>query len=362
MSILGRYILRELAGPLLFGLLAFTSLFISVDLVQLVRMAVDYGASLTVVVQLIALRLPQVLVYTLPMAVLLAGILTLSRLSANSEIVAMQAGTVSLYRIVAPVIAVGAAATLVSLSFSEWVVPPANYAYRRVLVEDLQGGQLPAVTRNVILREYQGGLLRGFVYASEYDGQARVMRNVTIVELSGGRPVRTTYARRVVWERETWWMEDGVIHIHDQDPGVTVDFREGRRPISVGYRPEQVSTAQKGPEEMTIKELRDHITVLGAQGSDLREYVLHLHMKFALPAASLVFSLLAASLGVQSPRSAPSAGFGLSIVVILVYYVLTTLGTALAQGGHISPVLGAWLQNVVLGAAGIGLLWAAGQR
>src|SRR5690606_34924592 len=117
-SILGRYILRELAGPLLFGLLAFTSLFISVDLVQLVRMAVDYGASLTVVVQLIALRLPQVLVYTLPMAVLLAGILTLSRLSANSEIVAMQAGTVSLYRIVAPVIAVGAAATLVSLGFS----------------------------------------------------------------------------------------------------------------------------------------------------------------------------------------------------------------------------------------------------
>ncbi|MFS8544230.1 MAG: LptF/LptG family permease, partial [Limnochordales bacterium] len=67
MSILGRYILRELAGPLLFGLLAFTSLFISVDLVQLVRMAVDYGASLTVVVQLIALRLPQGLVYTLPM-------------------------------------------------------------------------------------------------------------------------------------------------------------------------------------------------------------------------------------------------------------------------------------------------------
>jgi len=188
------------------------------------------------------------------------------------------------------------------------------------------------------------------------------MRDVTIVGLSGGRTVRTTYARRVVWERDTWWMEDGVIHIHDGEPGVTVDFREGRQPITVGYRPEQVASAQKSPEEMTIRELRDHIAVMGARGDDLREYWLHLHMKFSVPAASLVFALLAAPLGVQSHRSASSAGFGLSMVVILLYYVLMTLGTALAQGGHVPPIVGAWLQSAVLGAAGVALLVAAGRR
>ena len=362
MRILDRYILKELVSPLMFGMLAFTALFVSVDVVQLVRMAVDYGAPMLVVVQLVLLRLPQIVVYTFPMAVLLAGLLTLGRLSAASEIVAMQAGTVSFYRIVGPVVGLGLAFSLLTLVISEWVVPAANYAYRRVLVEDLQGGQLPAVSRNVILREYQGGLLRGFLYATEYDGQARTMREVTIVELSRGRPVRTTYARRVVWENETWWMEDGVIHIHDGEPGVTIDFREGRQPITIGYRPEQVVTAQKSPEEMTIRELRDHIAVLGARGADLREYLLHLHMKFSIPAASFVFALLAAPLGVQSHRSASSVGFGLSMVVILVYYVLMTLGTALAQGGQVPPGVGAWLQNLVLGAVGMGLLWAAGRR
>src|SRR5690606_39552589 len=98
----------------MFGMLAFTALFVSVDVVQLVRMAVDYGAPMLVVVRLVLLRLPQIVVYTFPMAVLLAGLLTLSRLSAASEIVAMQAGTVSFYRIVSPVVGLGIAFSLLT--------------------------------------------------------------------------------------------------------------------------------------------------------------------------------------------------------------------------------------------------------
>jgi len=361
-TLLDRYILRELAGPLLFGVLAFTGLFFSVDLVQIVRMAAEYGAPGAVIVKLIWLRLPEIVVYTFPMAVLLAALLTLSRLSANSEIVAMQAGAVSFYRIVAPVIAVGLLVSGASLAVEEWIVPAANYEYRRVVTEDVQGGQLPTVSRNVILKEYQGGLLKGFLYASRYDGAARVMSDVTIVELERGRPQRTTYAARVVWEGNTWIMEDGVIHDYGGESGVTVDFRHGRQPVSVGYRPEQVMQAQKSPEEMTIRELRDHIAVLHARGDDTREHVLQLHLKFAIPLASFVFALLAASLGVQSHRSAASVGFGLSILVIFAYYILMTISTTLAEGGRISPVLGAWLQNIVLGGAGVVLMWRAGRR
>src|SRR5690606_4893958 len=218
-TLLDRYILRELAGPLLFGVLAFTGLFFSVDLVQIVRMAAEYGAPGAVIVKLIWLRLPEIVVYTFPMAVLLAALLTLSRLSANSEIVAMQAGAVSFYRIVAPVIAAGLLVSGASLAVEEWIVPAANYDYRRVVTEDVQGGQLPTVSRNVILKEYQGGLLKGFLYASRYDGAARVMSDVTIVELERGRPQRTTYAARVVWEGNTWIMEDGVIHDYGGDSG-----------------------------------------------------------------------------------------------------------------------------------------------
>lgn len=362
MNLLERYILRELAGPFLFGVLAFTGLFLSIDLVPLVRTGVDHGAPLLIMLQLVALKLPEVFMWTFAMAVLLATLLSLSRLSTNSEIVAMQAGTVSFYRIVAPVLTLGLAVSLLAMAMGEWLVPQANHAYRRIMTEDVRGGQLPTVTRNVILKEYDRGLLQGFLYASRFDGKTQTMYDVTVVELQAGRPVRTTFARKTIWQGETWYMEDGVIHVHDGEPGVTIDFGEGRHPIAIGYRPEQVMQAQKQPEEMTISELRDHIAVLRARGDNSREHMLQLHLKFSVPLTSFVFALVAAPLGIQPHRSASSVGFGLSMLVIFAYYVLMTVGTTLAQGGQVPPVVGAWLQNGVLGAIGIGLLIRTGRR
>src|SRR5690606_42160750 len=113
-------------------------------------MAAEYGAPGAVIVKLILLRLPEIVVYTFPMAVLLAALLTLSRLSANSEIVAMQAGAVSFYRIVAPVIAVGLLVSGASLAVAEWSVAAVHYEYRHVVTEGTQGGHLPPVHRNAI--------------------------------------------------------------------------------------------------------------------------------------------------------------------------------------------------------------------
>lgn len=362
MRLLDRYILRELVGPLFFSVLAFTGLFLSVDLIPLVRTSIDYGASLGVMATLVALKLPEVFMWTFPMAVLLATLLSLSRLSSGSEIIAMQAGTVSFYRIVAPVIAVGLAVSLLALAMGEWVVPRTNFAYRRIFTEDVQRGQLPTTTRNVILKQYERGMLHAFLYASRFDTKTRTMHDVTLVELQAGRPVRTTFARQVLWQGDSWYMEDGAIHEHDDEPGLFIDFREGRQPIAIGYSPDQVVQAQRKPEEMTIKQLRDHIAVLRARGDSSREHSLQLHLKFSVPLTSFVFALLAAPLGIQSHRSASSAGFGVSMLVILIYYVLMTVGTALGQGGQLPPVVAAWLPNGVLGAVGVALLIKSGRR
>lgn len=362
MSLLDRYILRELAPPLLFGLLAFTGLFLSIDLVPLVQTGVELGAPVATMLRLIALRLPEVFMWTFAMAVLLGTLLSLSRLSSASEVVAMQAGTVSFYRLVAPVLVVGFIVSMLTLALGEWVVPAANYTYRRILTEDVRGAQLPTVTRNVILKEYSRGVMSGFLYAARYDGTTQTMHDVTIVEMDAGRPVRTTFARKTLWEEDTWYMEDGVTHVHDGDPGVMIHFGSSRQPIAIGYKPEQVMQAQKAPAEMTIRELRDHITVLQSRGDRSREHVLQLNLKLSVPLTSFIFALIAAPLGVQPHRSASSVGFGLSMLVIFAYYVLMTVGTALAQGGHVPPAVGAWLQNGVLGATGVGLVIRSGRR
>jgi len=94
----------------------------------------------------------------------------------------------------------------------------------------------------------------------------------------------------------------------------------------------------------------------------VRRHLVQLHLKVALPAASIVFALVGAPLGMQSHRRAASIGFGLSIVVIFVYYVLMSVGSALGEGGQLPPALGAWLQNILLGAFGIIMILRRGGR
>ncbi|HEX6971727.1 MAG TPA: LptF/LptG family permease [Limnochordia bacterium] len=357
MRTLDRYIALSMLGPLLFGLGAFTSLFLSGDLLNLARLAVELGAPLGAVARVLLLRLPQILVWTLPMAVLLGTLLSLSRLSAASEIVAMRAAGVSFYRLSAPPLAIGALMSILSFTLNEAVVPQANFVAQRVMVEEIQGGQLPRVTRNVILRRYQGDILEWFLYAREFDGRSETMTDVTMVRLRSARPIETTYAERVVWGGSTWYMENGVSFLHGStDQTVVVRYGEARQPVPIGQRPEEIAQIAKNPDQMTAGELRQHIAILAAQGQDVSALAVQWHQKFALPLASFVFALIGAPLGIQPHRSASSIGFGLSIIVIFVYYVIMSLGTALGQGGYLPPVVAAWSQDVLLGGVGLFLI------
>src|SRR6266540_3257303 len=105
MRILDKYIIKELAGPFIFGIAAFTSIFIGTDtLFRMARFITEQGASIWTVSRLFLYSLAPIVVLTFPMAMLLASLLSFGRLSGNSEIIAMKTGGVSFYRLIAPVV------------------------------------------------------------------------------------------------------------------------------------------------------------------------------------------------------------------------------------------------------------------
>lgn len=362
MRILDRYVLKEMVMPMLFGICAFTSLFIGTDLLRVVTIAMDVGAPLSKVGKLVLLQMPQVIVWTFPMAVLLSVLLALSRLSSTSEIVAMRTGGLSFYRIVAPVLIVGIVMTGLTLFINESVVPKANLAYK-VTMAEMRGQTLPRITRNVILKRYKGNLLEWFLYAARFDSQLQTMEDVTMVTLDKSRPQETTYAPKIVWDDSGWFMENGVTHFYDEaGETVTMRFAGGRQPVDIGQKPRDIIASQKAPDEMNIKELSRHMEILRSQGKDITKLEVEWHLKWAIPVASAVFALVGAPLGLQSHRSASSVGFGLSIIVIFIYYLIMTAGSAIAQGGYLHPALGAWLQNIIMAVVGILLMYRTTRR
>jgi len=133
MQILTRYLYQELLGPFFFALAAFTSLFVGSDLLQLARLGTQRQLGVGLLAQLLLLNLPQVLSWVLPMATLMAVLLTLSRLSGNSEIVAMEAGGVSRRRILRPVLMLGLVMSGLAFFLGELVVPQANLTRSRLI-------------------------------------------------------------------------------------------------------------------------------------------------------------------------------------------------------------------------------------
>ncbi|MBO8126147.1 MAG: LptF/LptG family permease [Firmicutes bacterium] len=359
---LDRYIFKETLIPLLFGLTAFTSLFLGADLVNFSKMIVRYGAPWEVLVELLLLKCPEFLVWTFPMATLMATLLSLSKLSGTSELVAMRAGGVSYYRLIMPVLVLALMVSGVTIAINEFLVPAADQRYKQVLYERVYRKSLPKVTTNIMLDDYSGGRLSRIIYAVKYDSSTKTMYDVSIIQFENGRPVQQTTADKLVWEKDHWYLEDGTIYVlNDNDWGAVakMSFKGGRQELPLDYQPEDIPKLKKSPEKMTISELKTQILAYESNPEKSREYRLHYHLKFSVPFASLVFAFVGAPLGIQSHRSARSIGFGLSIVIIFIYYILLTMGSAMVQGGYIDPIIGAWWQDVALLMAGLFLIWRA---
>ena len=125
-KIIDRYIFKELFEPFLFGLGAFTAILsASMIMFELVRAVVLKGMPLIVALQVFIYRLPGIVVYIFPMAMLLAALLAFSRLSGESDIIAFRASGISLYRLIIPVLVLGLLVSLVNWPFlRSWYQKP----------------------------------------------------------------------------------------------------------------------------------------------------------------------------------------------------------------------------------------------
>lgn len=354
MRILDKYIIKELLGPFIFGICAFSSIFIGTDvLFKMARFITEQGASIYTVAKLFIYSMPRIIVLTFPMSMLLASLLAFGRLSGNSEIVAMKTGGLSFYRLAAPVVAVAFFVSIFAMYFNEMVVPAANSAYERTVQEEIMKTGAPQQTQeNVLYPEYKDGQVQRIIFARKFDAQTKTMVGVNVQEFEKDRLARVLDAQQAVWNGKNWNMTNGTMHEVNEKGDVQHTMRFAKQIINVEKNPEEISRAQKKPKQMSIKELKLHIKTLEREYIPTYDLRVELHRRITLPLASLIFTLVGSPLGLQPHRSSSSIGLGQSIVIIFIYYSIMTVSGALGESGTIPPVLGAWFPNLVMIAFG----------
>ncbi len=351
-SILDRYILKQVTTIFLFGVALFTVMLEAQNLFVLVRFALEQHLGTGVMLRLVVLRLPYFIGLSLPMALLLGALLAVGRLSDHNEVVAMRTGGISLARMAVPVLAAGVLVAAASLVLSEYVVPRSDQRYwdevRRVT------GQVQPARGYVLFREEEGARVSVY-YARRVSEDGATLQGVMVNQEESGRLGRIIVADRARFLEGQWVFDDGIVY--DLSGLQRIEVRFKRLVAGIRRTPREILAERKDPADMSIRELRGYINVLRRTGESVARYLVWLHSRIALPVSSVTFALLALPLGLRPHRSSSSIGLGLTVLIVLLYYTLFTIAVALGETGRLPAALAAWLPNLFVGGAGGVLLW-----
>ena len=345
--ILDRYIFKEVFMTFIFGICAFSAVFIgSGTLFRIAQYITDYGASLSAVLKIFIFSLPGVIMYTFPMSMLLASLLTFGRLSGTSEITAMKSCGISFNRIAMPAIILGFVVSVFAIEFNEYVVPWANNAYSNVLYYEIQGNTAMKSQEHIIIKDINQGQIQRLIYARRYDSDSQTMQGVTLQVFKEGKVSHVENAEYAEWMGNEWNMHNGIIYdISDGETEHTMHFNTQILPVNES--PRQIVREQKKPEELTMKELRTQIDIMRSQFVDTKKLETELYQRVTIPMASLIFTIVGIPLGLQPNRNSSSRGFAMSIIIIFIYYSFMTMSGAIAQSGSINPAYAVWIPNFV---------------
>ncbi len=355
MRILTRYILREVLSHGFLGGVLFTFVLFMKELGPLLELAVRNSTSTSTVGEIFLLLLPNMFTVTIPMAVLVGTLLGLSRLAADSEITAMRASGVGVWRFVGIVGVVAAMAWGVGLANTLYFAPKAS-AQMLKLEDQLKNTQ---ATYEIQPRVFYEDLKDVVLYVGDVragTGAAR-WRHVFLADLTDPVSPKVTTAEEATvasTDNQTLIMRlrNGVQHqtASDQPDEYNVStFAETDRPL------ETISTSDPhlGHSDAPVLAMSNHELMERTKRSGGRWYSIELQRRYAYPSACLVLILVGVPLGISSKRGGKSAGFVLTIALVFVYYFLSSTGVALARQNKLPVLAGVWMANILFGVSGI---------
>jgi len=330
----------------------------------------------------VALQLPRMIVFALPMATLFGSVQAFAALSRQGEAVALGAAGVSLVRMIRAPLIWAAILTLVSFGLSELLVPPLERSKDSILVSHLtasvgKGGfryQDPGADEDLPLQT--------LVQAKSFDFEKRTLNQPRVQIFDDDQKLKLQIvAQSAQWTGKNWMLNNGVLTRFPPPRNGELSMPEASEfptlsielpaPEFLNRSANSLSTRLARGDFLMISlpEVFAYRRTIAAQlplaTTDaerarteklVKSATFGIHEKIAAPLICFAFALVGLPLGLHSPRSGGGA-LGLSFVVLVVYYVILTWCSTLGRPGAVNPVAMAYTPLVLISAIGCGLVW-----
>ncbi len=353
MKIIDRLVTKQFLLTALFGLIAFTAIFVIIDLMEKLDDFLDRKADVMVIVQYYIAFIPEIIKLMTPVGLLLSSLFTTGRLSNNNELTAIKASGVSMYRYMAPMLILAFTISAVSVYFNGWVVPYANQHKYRIEQVYLQQNFEITARSNIYL---QDGSKR-IVYIGFFDGATNMGTRVSVQDFSDTNliSIADRYdAHQIRWNAATasWILISG-------DERVFKDKKEIVHPFltlqldGLHFAPTDIVKKQDKPDEMNYFELKQFITNQQRAGNDVARWAVDFYSKISFPFASFIVVLFGVPFSYGKRRGGLAVQFGISVAVCFVYLSFMKMSEVFGYNGDLNPMLTAWLANILFFAGGI---------
>jgi lipopolysaccharide export system permease protein len=349
LPILGRYVALEFLRTFGLTMLAFLAIYLLADFFDRFDSFLQHEASASAIARLFLYRIPLVMTQVAPLAVLAGGLIGLGLLARHNEFVAMRACGISVWQVLMPLAVLAAVISVATFFWNETVVPASARRWHQVWNQEIKQKYSAGVFTG---REFWYLGRAGFYNVDRVVPRRQQLIGLTVYQLGPDfRPARVIRARSATWTGKGWALE-GPRTLHFD----TTPSRE-EAGVPPGFRlPETLDdfrVVSVEAEEFSYRMLRDQISSLQSKGVDASESWVDLHLKVALPVASLVLMLVAVPLAARGTRvSSLSAAVGSGFVLGFAYFIILAFARALGQTGALPPLLAAWTSNLLFALIG----------
>jgi lipopolysaccharide export system permease protein len=358
MRLLDRYVLRHFLQAYFYCIAAFISIWFIFDVSDNISTFLDERISRSLIAKYYLTQVPQILVILLPVALLLALLFCLGRMSRSNEIVSMLTAGVSVPRAVAPLLLVGLLTTGVSTALNYSLAPHADYAHKTLLENPKSRRQQVGLMAQIFRNRTDNRTW----FIQQFKPEENFFTTVHIVQQDENDNIVKNYiATSAVYHPDTRAWELQQVKVVDYDEAGNITKTEVLASIVINdwsETPFRLSSANVRAEYLSVPELRDYLNF----NSDfpptlLAPFATHLQYRLALPWTCVVIALIATPLGIGYSRRGILSSVAAAIILVFSMNFVAHLFLALGEGARISDWAAAWTPNILFGTLGLVLLY-----
>ena len=354
--ILDKYIIKGFLKYFILVLAAFIVIFVVFTFFELLNDIVDNQVPFIIVVNYFRYLLPQIIYFMFPMSVLVAVLVNFNILTRTSQIIAMKASGISLYRLSFSVMLVTVLMSIFAFWMQEYILPSANQ--KQDALRDRIKGRNPQTYLRPDRKWLMGEHNKIFNY-NFFDEYQNLFGDISIFEFDPAslEITRRIYASRASWDekKSAWIFEDGWVQGFSEQrasPSLFARFNRSQFP-EVAEDPRFFKKEVKQSSQMSYQELHDYIQDLRKSGFDVIRLTVALHKKVSFPLVCLIMGMIAIPFSFSTGKRGSLYGIGVSILIGIIFWLTLDFFEQVGNAGKLVPFLAAWAPDLIFGAGGI---------